>query len=425
MTQLAQCIIGCCTQNINEHTIHNLLTNPEIPDIIKQVAQTHFPHGRNDFHGSVISGHGELLTCSMGTLLTALKKQRQEDGTIGFPNSWLSMPSTQVLSNFKLWIRSRLLGEINEKHNCGSRKKNSQHPNSRARQFASLSRTNENGDSEELDLATHNDPESLMIFREEKLKRKQMTDLVVEMPITSIRQVLEHITSQTEMNWALFPKINATSVCKWIMSTPQTCHDQSLIVQMWPHTKLKQGQLIRWNQNRHQMQEELDDANASFGKITKEYTVFALSDYESIETYRAHPSATKQRESLRKNTNLTESGVYWLCLIASLRLHGTTTEGMYFHNAMVNFYLEKAELALPESDLPFKSIIHSFVIEHCQNQNGVPLSKLLDLIALLRYGSSRDNLNQGKRDNCRRIALVASNIAGKISRNYPLALIRK
>ena len=73
MTQLAQCIIGCCTQNINEQNIQTLLTNPEISHITTQVVRKHFPHGRSDFYGSVISGHDELLTCSLGTLLTALK----------------------------------------------------------------------------------------------------------------------------------------------------------------------------------------------------------------------------------------------------------------------------------------------------------------------------------------------------------------
>jgi hypothetical protein len=425
MTPLAQCIIGCCTQNITKATINTLLTNPQIPDVIHQVARKHFPHGRSDFNGSVISGHDELLTCSMGTLLTALTKPRKEDGSIGFPNSWLTMPSTQIESNFKLWIRSRLLGDINEKHNCGPRQKDPNNLNSRARQFSSLSRTNDDGQSEEVDIATQNDPEALMIFREEQAKRKQMTDLVVDMPLISIRQVLEHITAQTEMTWALFPKINATSVCKWVMSTPKTCLEQSLIEQLWPHTKFKPTQLIRWNQNRHAMQNELDTANASFGKITKEYTVVALSNHASIQTYRAHYSAKKERETLRKNTNLTESGIYWLCLIASLRMHGTTTEGMFFQNTLVNFCLDKAEMAFPESDLDFKTIVHTFVMEHCQNRKEVRIGKLIELIALLRYGTNHDVLAQGKRDNCRRIALVASHIARQISRKNPLAPIKK
>ena len=425
MTQLAQCIIGCCTQNINEQNIQTLLTNPEISHIATQVVRKHFPHGRSDFYGSVISGHDELLTCSLGTLLAALKKPRIEDGSIGFPNSWLSMTSTQVESNFKLWIRSRLLGDIDDKHNCGPRLRDSNTSNSRSRQYSSLSRKNDEGDSEELDIATNNDPESLMIYREEMAKRTHMTDLVINMPIISIRQVLEHITAQTEMTWSLFPKVNATSVCKWVMSTPRTCLEQSLIHQLWPHTKFQQTQLIRWNQNHAGMQAELNVANASFGKITKEYTVFSLSNHPSIQAYRTHPDAKKERETLRKNTNLTESGIYWICLIAALRMHGTTTEGMFFHSSLVNFYFERAKMSLPHNGVGLQSVIHAFITDHCQNFKEVPLGKLLDLIALLRYGCSRNTLSQMQRDNCRRIALIASHIGRHVRKQYPLALIRK
>ena len=82
-------------------------------------------------------------------------------------------------------------------------------------------------------------------------------------------------------------------------------------------------------------------------------------------------------------------------------------------------------MSLPHNGVGLQSVIHAFITDHCQNFKEVPLGKLLDLIALLRYGCSRNTLSQMQRDNCRRIALIASHIGRHVRKQYPLALIRK
>ena len=220
-------------------------------------------------------------------------------------------------------------------------------------------------------------------------------------------------------------KINANNLCKWIMGSPRTSLELNFIEQLWPHTKFTPHQLLCWKRNLPFMTIELDTSNAAYSKITKEYTVLALAGIESILTLRNHSEAVKMRETLRKNINITESGVNWMCLIAGLRMHGTSADGVSFHRHMVQYFLDRSEYAIPKTIDDVQSLITEFLQTNTQNGTEVRIGQLIQLIARLRYGKRLEQLSLNKKNNCRRIALIASHIGRRLQILYPHAAIRK
>ena len=193
-------------KNISDSNICELTAHPKAQQIVQQVTHKHFSDGRSDFHGSTVSGHNELMTCSMGTVFYALKKTRRDNITTGFPNTWLVKTPQQIEANFALWVHSRLLEDVGRGHNCGARTNSSTHTNGRMRIFSSLSYTNDSGDSNEHDVHVDSNPETILIERMELQQQTEMIELIHHFPLIAMSTVFERIENQTEMSWALIPK---------------------------------------------------------------------------------------------------------------------------------------------------------------------------------------------------------------------------
>ena len=128
-----------------------------------------------------------------------------------------------------------------------------------------------------------------------------------------------------------------------------------------------------------------------------------------------HPRLHTIRESLRKNTNLTNSGVALVSLISILRMHGSTILGSRLHTVLSEHYIELSQLA---SNIDVQQSVDAFSQVHCRLGHPVRFSSLFSLVSQIRYGQDIHTLPKSKRDNIRRILLVANSIAQQISKQF-------
>ena len=241
---LQQAILNCCIDNFTPENAQSLLLHPEFQNLIKPVVLTHFSENRRSYRGSIVANADELMKSALGILQIELNKGRK-NGTVGFLNNWKKYSDSTLQNVSRLWIRHRLIGECNRSHNEGSIIRGEDGQLRRTRQFQSLTYTNEGSHLVEREIQVESIEDQLIRAEDIKLQN-QIERLIEELPFLTVRTIQKHIEQSSEMKWSLFPKLNPTSVCKWMMSHPTGCLESTILHSLWNSSKFSQLDWYDW-----------------------------------------------------------------------------------------------------------------------------------------------------------------------------------
>jgi len=402
-------VVKCCANQYSLRNAEKLITSPDFEAAVKTVVNKHFSGMRSCYEGNTIANTDELLEAAPSILFLALNKRQ------GFDDKWMTYEASQTMGNFFLWIRHRLsdsLKSTREKHIVSAKPE----------------KKNEDGTSKNPSNDDPNDDNSLggiddiMILEEAKSFKQLVKDLVLNIPIITIKQAASLI-KDSDYSWKLFVRLNDLNLLQWLMSNPSLCHNVEIFDLLADYADISLNARISWKNNLSTLIEELESSETSRGTKAKDHTLLAFFDnIETIEELRNLSDIKKHRETLRRRNNNTNAGLYALCLLACLTIKGTNDIGVKLLTSLLNEYNKEALKLVPEGEW---KLSEELLTSWAQTSASIKdLNKnLLNIIALVRYQNSYDGLSKKKQENVLQIHRIVKSIGIEITKGEFIPLM--
>lgn len=406
-------IFACCESSYSPRNLDKLFESTDLSKIIERIVLKHFPIEHSFYNGNAIEDPAALLGAAPTILFLWLKRRQ------GFPDSWMTFEVSQVMGNFSLWIRHRLADHMKSRSNKlllnmdtiqQEDHGNQNHEDAAQRQSVNAELV------EGIDDA--------LIAMSEAQTKSLLSAFVLNIPMVTITNTTLMIQHGSD-SWNLFVKLNPLNILQWLMSNPLYCDNTEVFDLLCLHHDVPISTIAAWKSNLSELIMDLESSETAQGTKAKDYTLLAFSEtVKTIEALRKLPQIKKHRETLRRRNNNTHAGIYTLCLLTCLTLRGTDTIGTKLLESILLFYNDSAQKIVPEGSW---LITEAFLI--AWNNNPSHLSSLrnnlLDVISLVRYEASFENLSSNKQKNVLKIHRIIKSNAQQIANNPSIPVIAR